>query len=248
MKLSTLHSFAAPAVVAAIALAAQSASAATYNVTTLSNASPATDIGYDPDKPAPTVTTSGFYATGAAATNDYNSIRFTPAAIGMAGLTLGDIQSIVYSHSQAGGGSDWQMKVYTNTTVGQSSGWYGYRLNYDLSTANGDGSFSTFSDTNADGERINTYANRATPTYRLNDPTGYANEVAAAGSLPVMFFDISAGANSGSFDYNTFLQDITVNTASFGSSTVHAVPEPASLAVLGLGSAALLLRRRRNRA
>lgn len=209
----------------------------TYNVTSLDNS---TGFGFDPDKPAPTITADGFHASGNV--GDYNSIRVKPDAIGMHGLTIGDILSISYDHAQANGGIDWQAKVYT---VGTDGKWYNYRLNYDLSTANTDGSFSTFTATNADGERIAYKPTASTPTYRLNDPTGYANLLASIADEPVLYFDISAGASTGGYAYDTTLQNFTVKS-NLGTSVVSAtVPEPASIAAVGLGSIGLLRRRRR---
>jgi hypothetical protein len=204
------------------------ARATTYSVSTLSN-TPG-NVGYDPDKAAPTITPTGFYATGN--TGDYNSVRFTPDVIGMAGLKLGDIASIDYDHKQDGGGLDWQLKVYT---VGSDPDWYGYRLNYDLSTGQVDGSWSNFSDTNADGERIKPF--NSADVYRASNPSGYASLLSSILNESVLFFDISAGANSGGYPYNTFLNNITINTAT-ASSTVSAVPLPASvwggLALMGV--------------
>jgi hypothetical protein len=207
------------------------ARADTYYVSSLSN-TPGS-IGYDPDKPPPTVTPTGFYATGT--TGQYNSVRFAPDAIGMTGLKLGDITSIAYDHQQAGGGLDWQMKVYTVSSASSGSGWYGYRLNYDLSTGQLDGSWSNFSDTNANGERIKPF--NSTDVYNASNPSGFASLLANIMNEQVLFFDISAGANSGGYPYNTFLNNITINTAT-ASSTVSVVPLPASvwggLALMGV--------------
>jgi hypothetical protein len=206
------------------------ASANTIKVYSLGGSQPG--IGHDPDKPAPLVTSQGFYATGP--TGQYQSVRFTADALGLAGLTLGQITSIAYDHQQDGGGIDWQMKVYTES---QAAGqWYGNRLNYDLS-ANPDSGWSTYTDTNGTAERIKPFG--VADIYRVNNPSGFSSAVAAASHQKVLFFDISAGANSGGFPFNTYLNNITVNST-LGSATLQAavVPLPAALpagiAIMGL--------------
>jgi hypothetical protein len=215
------------------------AATVTYNVGALDNA---TGFGYDPDKTAPTITADGFHASGGV--GDYNSVRFTPGAIGLTNLTLGDITSIAYEHRQATGGLDWQLKVYTESSLTTGSGWYGYRLNYDLSTANSDGSWSVFTDTNAGAERIKAF--NASDVYNVSNPSSFASLLGTAGSEKVLFFDISAGANSGGFPYNTDLQDITINTK-IGDAVITAVTPIPSVAAAAPFLFGLLGLRRRSR-
>jgi hypothetical protein len=214
------------------------ARADTFYVGALSNS---TDFGYDPDKPAPTVTADGFYATGP--TGQYNSVRFSPGAIGLGGLTVGDIQGVAYEHRQSGGGDDWQLKVYTESSLTTGGGWYGYRLNYDLSTANTDGSWSTFTDTNADAERIKAF--NGTDQYRLSPTSGFSTLLTAIAGQKVLFFDISAGAKSGGFPYDTFLQDITIKTANETAVITAVTPIPSVAAAAPVLFGLLGLRRRR---
>lgn len=220
-----------------LASAAYAGTTTTYYVGSLSN-TPGSAAGYDPDAPAPAVTQEGFYASGT--TGQYESVRFTPDQIGLSGLTLADIASIAYDHAQAGGGIDWQLKVYT---VG-STGWYGYRLNYDLSTANADGSFSTFTSDNADAERIKPFG--VPDIYSANQASLFASTLTAAGSQQVLFFDISAGAQTGGYPFNTFLNDIAITTTA-GNTSILAVAVPLPTAALSTGVllAANALRRRR---
>jgi hypothetical protein len=224
------------AIVVACSLSASVANAdAVYNVSKLDGSQPG--FGFDPDKSAPTVTSQGFYATGP--TGDYHSVRFTPGAIGMSGLTLGQITAIAYDHKQAFVGNDWQLKVYTVSSASTGSGWYGYRLNYDLSTATSGGTWSTFTDTNGGAERIKAF--NASDIYNSSNPSGFSSLLGTASSQQVMFFDISAGANSGGYPFNTYLNSIKIETnTAAGTSTINAVPvplpmaAPAGLAIIGL--------------
>jgi type IV secretory pathway VirB2 component (pilin) len=219
-------SLAAIAFASVCAIAATSADAANvYYVNSLTGSQPG--FGHDPDKGPPQVTADGFHAAGA--TGDYRSFRFAPSAIGLSGLTLGDISSIAYSHKQAGGGLDWQFKVYTEAQPSSSTGaWYGVRLNYPISIADSSGAATTFTSTNSTAERIKVFGQP--DIYRNSNASGFNSALSASGSQKVLFFDVSAGANSGGWNFNTFLQDVTVSTIGGVTATATAVvPAPAAI-------------------
>jgi hypothetical protein len=203
----------------AVCLAVSSAaSAGTVAVYSLSGSQPG--IGHDPDKPAPTVTSQGFYAKGSSngGTNgDYNSVRFTPAAIGMAGLKLGDITGASYqAMNLVAGSKDWRLKVYTRND--DSVGWYETRVEAATTTSN-----TTFT-----YHSLGAYDR--TTLFSGANYYGAAAATAAgmAGNEKVLFFDIIAGASSGGHDYDTYLNNITISARGFETANIVAsvVPLP----------------------
>jgi PEP-CTERM motif-containing protein len=222
-----------------VAIFVGSSQAAVYNVSSLSNTPGA--IGFDPDKPAPLVTPNGFYAAGddnGGVNGDYASIRFTPDAIGMTGLTLGQISAVSYTaQNDVAGTLDWRFKVYTTDQDGGGPAWYGVRVEAPTTTS---GTTVTLHPLTS-YDRI-TGGNNSF-NYYAPDPQVTA-QAFAAGSQPVLFFDISAGAKTGGYDYATLLNNISVTASGYGTSSIVAVPEPASLGLLALGGLGLLRRKR----
>jgi len=101
-------------------------------------------FGYDPDSLPPQGSSqegpagfgSGcFWADvqGSAAGDgvDYTAIRLSPKDIlGVADVTISDLTEISY-YTKWISDLDWQIKIYTNTLPGQTSGWYGHRFNFE---------------------------------------------------------------------------------------------------------------------
>jgi hypothetical protein len=229
--------------------------AATYTVNSLSNGindQPSTSlgvIGFDKDKPAPIVTGNGFYAKGddnGGSNGDYTSVRFTAAAIGMSGLTLGQITAVSYDAMNAiDGAKDWRFKVYTAPQTGQpASAWFGVRVEAPTTTSG-----TTYETHNlVSYDRITVGGTGGANVYANADgtlPTDFTNLLTSSANQLVMFFDISAGAKSGGHDYETFLNNITIAASGFETATITAVPEPTSIGLAAVAGLGLLARRRR---
>lgn len=237
------------AAVAVVSLAGAVQAAGVYNVSALSNA-PGSSFGYDPDKPAPTVTAQGFYAKGSdngGSNGDYNSVRFSPASIGMTGLTLGDILSISYdSKSAAEGMQDWRFKVYTEDQNGAAAGWYGIRLEAKTTVSG-----TSFVHQTPGWDRI-TQTNDSGPNYYANSdgnlPATFVNLLNDTATQKVRFFDIIAGSKTGGWDYDTYINNITITAAGYQTATVTAAPVPLPASAVGglvlVGLAALRRSRR----
>lgn len=238
-------------------LTAASISHATVYTVTADDGSQ-TGFNHDTGGPAPVITPGGFYAQGAAGT--YSTLQITPAAIGLAGITLADIQSISYDTTQLGGTLDWQAKFYTVKQPGQTSGFYGARLNYGvnsgtvhtsplLTTVTGDA--TTGSTTDGFGTTSDNWLTDGTTSTLYIQPSqsaGYAAFYTSAANEAIAYFSFDAGAPDGGGAYNSYLNDITITpTAASGFSpvTIVAVPEPATLGMIGIGAIGLLSRRRR---
>jgi PEP-CTERM motif len=230
-----------------------------YTVNTVDGSQPG--FNHDTGGSTATVTPDGIFAQGAAGT--YSTVQITPASIGLAGLTLGDIQSISYNTTQLGGTIDWQAKFYTVMQPGQTTGFYGARLNYGLNsgtvhtspaltTVAGDASTGSTTDatgTTSDNWLTNGTTSPTTLYIQPNNPSGYSTFYTSAANEQIAYFSFDAGAPSGGGAYDSFLNDITITpTAASGFAPVEivaAVPEPASLGLIGVGALGLLSRRRR---
>jgi hypothetical protein len=209
--------------------------AAVINVSSLDGSSPG--IGYDPDKPAPTVSSEGFHASGGV--GNYNSVRFTPSSIGMTGLTLGEITAASYEAKNATAGTlDWRLKVYTVDQDGIGGAWYGVRVEAPTTASGTDYTLhplTSYDRITAGDNSFNLYA---------PDPALYVQKDLAAGQQ-VLFFDISAGAKTGGYAYDTTLQNISISRSDGTTSIISAVPEPSSIAAMILCGIGLLRRHRR---
>lgn len=216
--------------------------AAEYLVSTLDGSQ--VGFGYDSDgaSAAPAIVDGAFHAQGV--TGQYQSVQISPAAIGLAGLKLGDIESVSFDTKQVDGAIDWQFKVYTYKQPGDSH-WYNARLKYGMT----DGLTHDWTTFTRDEDTYNNWiTNGQDVTYlKQNQATLYQSALDAAKLVDVWYIEISAGAASGGANFDTYLRNITINPTAesgFETATVNAVPEPAALSLIAIGAATMLRRRR----
>ena len=230
---------------AVLSFGGAAAQAAVYNVSALDGSQ--AGFGYDHDQPAPQVTGSGFYASGTAA--QYSAVEITPAAIGLSGLTLGDITSIAYDTKQISGNTDWYAIAYTvaqSGTISGGSSWYGVRLKFGLNTGTVHDWATTSRDFTSASDSIK---NGTTPGYTSTEytiggsSTQYNALLTSASSQTVAYIAFYVGASTGTPAFNSYLDNIQINTSK-GNSTINAVPapvpEPSALFLLGVGGFFLL--------
>jgi hypothetical protein len=165
---------------------------------------------------------------------DWLSVLFPTEA---ATLTVNDIASISYWTNRPTGtaaNQDWAAYIYTRPKTGGDSSWFGYRFvnNYGSHTATGNWV---------------EYSTDSGMTFRKNSgtTTGYmdlSTLQSTYGNELVEMISVQTMTNYANFDGYMDGLVITLTDGSIGR--VNFVPEPATIAVLGLGVLCLIRKRK----
>ena len=173
---------------------------------------------------------------------DYTAVRLNLATLAGAAVTVGDLEKIAFWTKLGNVSSiDWQAKIYTAEANESDPGWYGHRINL-LRPSNGNTNWNfNSSATNMDVQWIRSGAGVSEyPT-----STTLTDLSSALKAETIMFVDIIAGYATSSPPVDSYLDGLEI-TISGTTYTTNFIPEPTSLALLGLGG--LLMLRRKQRA
>jgi hypothetical protein len=229
--------FSIPALVFGICFTPNAATAAVIEIE-VSTLDGSQGVTFDPAGTTPSVSSEGFHAKGLAANGDFTIIRFTPEAIGLPGLLLGQIAGTQYdAKTNVAGWADWRVKTYT---VGEGGAPFGVRVE----------SPTTFSGTDWTNHNLQAF-DRITAGDGSFDVQGdiatIVTHFMAAANQQILYFEITAGATDVGYahDYDALINNLTVSFYNGIDATVviRAVPEPASFGLLTLPLLTLLRRR-----
>jgi hypothetical protein len=170
---------------------------------------------------------------------DYTAIRLNLATMAGNNVTVGDLEEVAFWTKLGDLSSiDWQAKIYTAEAQESDPGWYGHRINlYRPDNGNLDWNFNS-SNTNMKVEWIRSGAGVSEyPT-----DTTLTDLDSSLKAETIMFVDIIAGFATDSPPVDSYIDglEMTINGTTY---TTNLVPEPATLALLGVGG--LLLRRKK---
>jgi hypothetical protein len=189
--------------------------------------------GYGPDSWEDSATGKVNWHARYGADGDALSALFGSQA---ATLTLNDIASISYNVKSST--EHWFLKVYTRPDgVNDQASWYGYSFTNDYGTIATDGAWqqwSTGSGGNLDLDFRNGIGAGTTYLDWATMQSTYGNEL-------VEMISVQTNSGPGTAGYMDGLE-ITLTNGAVGQ--VNFVPEPASLALMGLGGLAVVKRRR----
>ncbi|MFA5291596.1 MAG: PEP-CTERM sorting domain-containing protein [Phycisphaerae bacterium] len=227
------------------------ASATTFTVspgdladgTTFANGQGGVPFGYDPDKPAPKgsdIAGPAGYETGCfwsdvqgSDPRKYTALRMSPKDIfGVSDVTISQLTNIsYYTKNMDIALNDWQLKIYTEVIT---TGWYGHRFNFVRPQA-ADNDWHQYDTlgmavdwiygTGANSHPANTYLADLYSTY---------------GDEKILFIDIIAGINSPAYPVDSYLDGVSISISGYEAANINLIPEPTTIALLGLGIAGLL--------
>ncbi len=159
-------------------------------------------------------------------------------------MSVNDIASISYwtkrPSASVGAGEDWWIQLYTRPDgVDDGGSWYGYRFINNYQDHTDVDAWTQYSTSDAGWTFRENKKNLAPQNYADFQST-YGNELVEM---------ISVQTNSGWNGFDGYMDglEITLTNGSVGRVNFEVVPEPATVALIGLGlvAGALFLRRRR---
>lgn len=167
---------------------------------------------------------------------DYLSVLFPSDAATMTVADLAEISYVTKRPTGTPAGRDWWIQIYTRPTgSGDKAAWYHDRYinNYNAHTNIGD-----WTEYSTDSGAMTFHSNGL----GVVGESTLAQLIAAVGSEEVMMISIQTDSGWNGFDGYIDGLEITLNNGNVGK--VNLVPEPASLALMGLGGLVTLKRRR----
>ncbi len=200
----------------------------------------------DPTTGAPGWGTSSFISniTGAAGSN-YTEFQINLDALFGRTLTINDLASIAYSSkNNAGTVQDWDIRLYTDPQPGDAN-FYHSRFEANPPVSTGWQSWST--DSNLKISNVHSGATIPGANTPLNDTltdlhTNY-------GSEKIEYLSFITGASGNTLPIANNLDGIVIKLSdgSVANINLAAVPEPASLGMIGLGALGLFVAASRRR-
>jgi hypothetical protein len=199
---------------------------------------------------APGFGSSAWYSDvdGGGGERSYSNFRILPTTDVTDLALLSEISDIGYWTDWVGGTVDWRLTIYLPPAVQPTNPgdpWYSYRLNFNRGADSGDG-WNSYSASSLGVEYVTAWGGGNSGPYTWSQIQG------AFGNAPIAFIDFGAGyMTSGPASYS-YLDGITIDfTEGSGRSDIGldlaAVPEPASMAILGMGLVGLVATRMRKR-
>ena len=188
---------------------------------------------------------SNVQGTAAGGGRDYTSLRLSPKDIfGVTDVTVAQLSKISYLTKQQFDTSNpdmdmaWQIKIYTE---GDPGNWYGVKIELTKPLYN-DNNWNL----NSTDDNLSVYKTviKDSGFGTLSAGTSFAAMIAEYSSEKIMFIDVVAGWNSSSPPVYSYLDGVKLELTTGDTATMNLVPEPATMALFGLGG--LLLRRRKS--
>ncbi|WP_227021219.1 DNRLRE domain-containing protein [Oceaniferula marina] len=166
------------------------------------------------------------------------SAQLTLTAAGTSGAIPDNTAFTLYGLKGTAAGNDWSEDTLTGADRPAGNGHGNHLDENDLYSGSASGLLS-FNASPADGGVFNIGAGNADLLSFLN-----ATKELTTGNVVTFMFNLSSADNDNTMNWYT-KEDVGIGSGSRGSTLSLAVPEPSSVALLGLGGIALIMRRRK---
>ncbi len=214
-------------------------------------------FGYDPDQDPPIGSNqagpTGFgnscfwsdvQGSAAGGGRDYTSFRMSPKDIfDMEDVTISDLAGISYFTKNIDTAKiDWQLKIYTEGDMTDNIPWYGYRFNFTRPENPDNAWYLSSTATNLTVYEIHNKWNNTYPSVPGGGTLSALDTL--YGAEKILFIDIIASYASSSPPCDSYLDGVTIILDNGDTAIMNLVPEPATIALLGLGALTFVRRKK----